>query len=58
MNKNEVVTADIKYKDYDLARAMKDADVFIGLSSGNCISPEMIKSMARQNPIVSPQRKS
>ncbi|MEI7471056.1 MAG: NADP-dependent malic enzyme [Chitinophagaceae bacterium] len=40
-----------KYKEYDLARAMKDADVFIGLSSGNCISQEMVKSMAK-NPIV------
>jgi malate dehydrogenase (oxaloacetate-decarboxylating)(NADP+) len=34
-----------------LEEAMKDADVFIGLSSGNCISQEMIKSMAK-NPIV------
>ncbi|MDQ6763933.1 MAG: NADP-dependent malic enzyme, partial [Bacteroidota bacterium] len=34
-----------------LVDAMKDADVFIGLSVGNVITPEMIKSMAR-NPIV------
>lgn len=34
-----------------LAEAMKDADVFIGLSQGNIVSPEMIKSMAK-NPIV------
>ena len=34
-----------------LADAMKDADVFIGLSVGNVISPEMVKSMAK-NPIV------
>jgi malate dehydrogenase (oxaloacetate-decarboxylating)(NADP+) len=34
-----------------LAEAMKDADVFIGLSSGNCVTPEMVKSMAK-NPIV------
>ncbi len=34
-----------------LANAMKDADVFIGLSVGNVITPEMIKSMAK-NPIV------
>jgi malate dehydrogenase (oxaloacetate-decarboxylating)(NADP+) len=34
-----------------LAEAMKDADVFIGLSVGNCVTPEMIKSMAK-NPIV------
>ncbi|MEO8822777.1 MAG: NADP-dependent malic enzyme [Ginsengibacter sp.] len=34
-----------------LEKAMKDADVFIGLSVGDVISPEMIKSMAK-NPIV------
>jgi malate dehydrogenase (oxaloacetate-decarboxylating)(NADP+) len=34
-----------------LAEAMKDADVFIGLSAGNCVTPEMVKSMAK-NPIV------
>jgi malate dehydrogenase (oxaloacetate-decarboxylating)(NADP+) len=34
-----------------LAEAMKDADVFIGLSVGNCVTPEMVKGMAR-NPIV------
>jgi malate dehydrogenase (oxaloacetate-decarboxylating)(NADP+) len=34
-----------------LAEAMKDADVFIGLSSGNILSQEMVKSMAK-NPIV------
>ncbi|HRG81775.1 MAG TPA: NADP-dependent malic enzyme [Chitinophagaceae bacterium] len=37
--------------DMTLAEAMKDADVFIGLSSGNCVTPEMVKSMAK-NPIV------
>ncbi len=42
---------DAKYKDYDLAKAIKDADVFVGLSVGNVVTPEMIKSMAR-NPIV------
>ncbi|HSN61036.1 MAG TPA: malic enzyme-like NAD(P)-binding protein, partial [Ferruginibacter sp.] len=42
---------DAKYKDYDLARAMKYADVFLGLSVANVITPEMVKSMAR-NPIV------
>jgi malate dehydrogenase (oxaloacetate-decarboxylating)(NADP+) len=30
---------------------MKDADVFIGLSKGNVVSKEMVKSMA-DNPIV------
>jgi malate dehydrogenase (oxaloacetate-decarboxylating)(NADP+) len=38
-------------KDMTLAEAMKDSDVFIGLSSGNCVTKEMVKSMAR-NPIV------
>jgi malate dehydrogenase (oxaloacetate-decarboxylating)(NADP+) len=47
----EMFCVDAKYKDYDLAKAMKDADVFVGLSVGNVISAEMVKSMAR-NPIV------
>ncbi len=34
-----------------LERAMKDADVFIGLSSGNVVSQDMIRSMAK-HPIV------
>ena len=34
-----------------LAQAMKDADVFIGLSAGNVVNADMIKSMAK-NPIV------
>jgi len=42
---------DVKFKDYDLARALKDADVFIGLSAGNLVTTEMIKSMAKK-PIV------
>jgi len=42
---------DVKYKDYNLAKALKDADVFIGLSIGNVVTPEMVKSMAK-NPIV------
>jgi malate dehydrogenase (oxaloacetate-decarboxylating)(NADP+) len=37
--------------DSSLDKAMKDADVFLGLSVGNVVTPEMIKSMAR-NPIV------
>ncbi len=44
-------TVDKKYADWDLARALKDADVFLGLSVGNVVSPEMVKSMAK-NPIV------
>jgi malate dehydrogenase (oxaloacetate-decarboxylating)(NADP+) len=34
-----------------LSQAMKDADVFIGLSAGNCVTADMVKSMAK-NPIV------
>ena len=34
-----------------LAQAMKDADVFIGLSVGNVVTPDMVRSMAK-NPIV------
>jgi malate dehydrogenase (oxaloacetate-decarboxylating)(NADP+) len=34
-----------------LEEAMKDADVFLGLSKGNVVSQDMIKSMAK-NPIV------
>ncbi|ATL46104.1 NADP-dependent malic enzyme [Chitinophaga caeni] len=34
-----------------LAEAMKGADVFIGLSVGNVVAPEMVKSMAK-NPVV------
>ncbi len=38
-------------KDFTLAQAMKDADVFIGLSAGNVVDIDMVKSMAK-NPIV------
>ena len=41
----------IKGPDITLEQAMKDADVFVGLSIGNVVTPEMIKSMARK-PIV------
>jgi len=34
-----------------LTEALKDADVFIGLSVGNCVTADMVKSMAK-NPIV------
>ncbi len=43
--------ATCKDPDLTLEKAMKDADVFIGLSVGDVISSEMIKSMAK-NPIV------
>jgi malate dehydrogenase (oxaloacetate-decarboxylating)(NADP+) len=41
----------VKKSDWTLEKAMKDADVFVGLSVGNVVTPDMIKSMAR-NPIV------
>ena len=41
----------VKKSDWTLEKAMKDADVFLGLSVGNVITPEMVKSMAK-NPIV------
>ncbi|MFM9909548.1 MAG: NADP-dependent malic enzyme, partial [Chitinophagaceae bacterium] len=40
-----------KGKDITLAESLKDADVFIGLSKGNILNAEMVKSMAK-NPIV------
>ncbi|MBC7536637.1 MAG: NADP-dependent malic enzyme [Ferruginibacter sp.] len=42
---------DAKYREWDLTKAMKDADVFVGLSVGNVVTPLMIKSMAK-HPIV------
>lgn len=36
---------------HTLEDAMKEADVFVGLSKGNILSPEMLKSMAK-DPIV------
>jgi len=41
----------ISKSDVTLAKAMVDADVFVGLSVGNVVTPEMIKSMAKK-PIV------
>lgn len=43
--------AHTKNKNLTLADAMKGADVFVGLSVGNVVNTDMIKSMAR-NPIV------
>jgi malate dehydrogenase (oxaloacetate-decarboxylating)(NADP+) len=37
--------------DSNLAKALKDADVFVGLSVGNVVTVDMVKSMAK-NPIV------
>ena len=41
----------IDSKDMTLEEGMKNCDVFIGLSKGNVVSKEMVKSMAK-NPIV------
>jgi malate dehydrogenase (oxaloacetate-decarboxylating)(NADP+) len=41
----------VKRSDWTLEKAMKDADVFVGLSVGNVVTREMIKTMARR-PIV------
>ena len=41
----------VKKKELTLTEAMKDADVFIGLSVGNVITQDMVKSMAK-NPVV------
>jgi len=38
-------------EDLTLDKAMKDADVFVGLSVGNVVTADMVKSMAK-NPIV------
>ena len=40
-----------KKNDWTLAKALKDADVFVGLSVGNVVTPEMVKTMAKR-PIV------
>jgi len=42
---------DPKLKNITLAEALKDADVFVGLSVGNVVTGDMIKQMAK-NPIV------
>jgi malate dehydrogenase (oxaloacetate-decarboxylating)(NADP+) len=41
----------VERADITLEKAMKDADVFLGLSVGNVVTPDMVKSMAK-NPIV------
>ncbi|HWB94354.1 MAG TPA: NADP-dependent malic enzyme [Puia sp.] len=41
----------VKKNDTTLAQAIKDADVFVGLSVGNVVTAEMVRSMARK-PIV------
>ncbi len=41
----------VKRSDITLDKAMKDADVFLGLSVGNVVTQDMVKTMAK-NPIV------
>ncbi len=41
----------VKTKMRTLAEAMKGADVFVGLSTGGCVSPDMVRAMA-ERPIV------
>jgi malate dehydrogenase (oxaloacetate-decarboxylating)(NADP+) len=41
----------VKKSDVTLDKAMRDADIFLGLSIGGVVTPEMVKSMAK-NPIV------
>ena len=51
MDANKTRFANARKRDLTLAEALKDADVFIGLSVGNVVTGEMVKSMAK-NPIV------
>ncbi|MBX2940504.1 MAG: NADP-dependent malic enzyme [Ferruginibacter sp.] len=45
------ICVDAKYAGYTLDHAMKHADVFVGLSVGNVLSQDMIRSM-NKNPVV------
>src|SRR6185312_13342744 len=51
LSETKKIFATTKEKSLTLESAMKDADVFIGLSVGDVVTPEMVKSMAK-NPIV------
>ncbi len=51
MNEWKEKWANGKTKARTLAEAMKDADVFFGLSAKDALSPEMVESMARE-PII------
>ncbi len=51
LDENKKKFAAEKNAGISLENAMKDADVFIGLSAGNTITKEMVKSMAK-HPIV------
>src|SRR5947209_859664 len=54
-SRNDLEEFKLKFDNADaeatLDKAMKDADVFIGLSIGNVVNADMVKSMAK-NPIV------
>ena len=45
------IAVDAGRKHWTLREAMKDADMFLGLSVGNVVTPDMVKSMAK-NPVV------
>ena len=51
LSETKKIFATTKEKSLTLESAMKDADVFIGLSVGDVVTPEMVKGMAK-NPIV------
>lgn len=51
LDERKKLFATTKNKDITLTAALKDADVFIGLSVGNVVTQNMVKSMAK-NPIV------
>ncbi|MGN6532639.1 MAG: NADP-dependent malic enzyme [Ginsengibacter sp.] len=51
LNETKKQFATTKNNNLTLESAMKDADVFIGLSVGDVVTPDMVKSMAK-NPIV------
>lgn len=51
LDERKKVFATTKNKSLTLDMAMKNADVFIGLSAGDVVTPEMVKGMAK-NPIV------
>jgi malate dehydrogenase (oxaloacetate-decarboxylating)(NADP+) len=45
------IAVDPAKKHWTLREAMKDAEMFLGLSVGNVVTPDMVKSMAK-NPVV------
>ncbi|MEO6915848.1 MAG: malic enzyme-like NAD(P)-binding protein, partial [Chitinophagaceae bacterium] len=51
LEENKLPYASVTKSDLTLSAAMRDADVFLGLSVGNVVTQDMIRSMAK-NPIV------